>query len=320
MTTLGYFLSCEEFCPKELVRQAVRAEAVGFERLWISDHFHPWNNKQGHSPFVWSVIGALSQACSLPVTTAVTCPIMRIHPAVIAQAAATTAVQLGGRFVLGLGTGEALNEHVTGQHWPPSAIRREMLAEAVHVIRRLFTGKQTSHYGKHFTVENARIYTLPSEPPPIYISGFGPSAARLAGRIGDGYQSIMPSRELLSEFHEAGGAGKPSQAGFKVCHSPTIGEGARIVHRLWPNEQLPGELAQTLPTPAHFEQACNLVSLSAVEEAVPCGSDPKPYIERIRAFVDAGYDEIYIQQIGSEQDRFFDFWESDIAPEFAAAD
>jgi G6PDH family F420-dependent oxidoreductase len=318
MTSLGYFLSCEEFPPNELVRQAVRAEAAGFERLWISDHFHPWIDEQGQSPFVWSVIGALSQACSLPVTTAVTCPIMRIHPAVIAQAAATCATQLNGRFVLGLGTGEALNEHITGEYWPPAVTRREMLEEAVDVIRRLFTGDQISHRGKYFTVDNARIYTLPPQPVPIYISGFGPRSARLAGRIGDGYQTTMPSRELLSEFHQAGGAGKPAQAGFKVCHAPTTEEGVSTAHRLWPTEHLPGELAQILPTPTHFEQASSLVTASAVAETVPCGADPKPYVERIRTFTDAGYDEVYLQQIGPEQDRFFDFWSSEIAPEFAA--
>ena len=317
MTSLGYFLSCEEFSPNELVRQAVRAESAGFQRLWISDHFHPWNDQQGQSPFVWSVIGALSQACSLPVTTAVTCPIMRIHPALVAQAAATSAVQLEGRFVLGLGTGEALNEHISGQHWPPAATRREMLEEAVDVIRRLFTGKQISHRGTYFTVENARLYTLPAEPPPIYISGFGPRSARLAGRIGDGYQGIMPSDELLSEFRNAGGAGKPTQGGFKVCHSETVEKGLATAHRLWPNDQLPGELAQILPTPTHFEQASSMVPQSAMEE-MPCGSEAKPYIDRIRAFIDAGYDEVYVQQIGPEHDRFFEFWESEIAPEFAA--
>ena len=317
MTSLGYFLSCEEFSPNELVRQAARAESAGFQRLWISDHFHPWNDHQGQSPFVWSVIGALSQACSLPVTTAVTCPIMRIHPALVAQAAATSTVQLEGRFVLGLGTGEALNEHISGQHWPPATTRREMLEEAVEVIRRLFTGKQISHRGTYFTVENARLYTLPAEPPPIYISGFGPRSARLAGRIGDGYQGIMPSDELLSEFRNAGGAGKPTQGGFKVCHSETVEEGLATAHRLWPNDQLPGELAQILPTPRHFEQASSMVPQSAMEE-MPCGPDAKPYIDRIRAFIDAGYDEVYVQQIGPEHDRFFEFWESEIAPEFAA--
>lgn len=318
MTTLGYLLTSEEFHPNELIRQAVRAEAAGFQRLWISDHFHPWNEQQGNSPFVWSVIGALSQSCSLPVTTAVTCPIMRIHPAVIAQAAATCAVQLEGRFVLGVGTGEALNEHITGQHWPTTAVRRDMLEEAVVVIRKLFNGKQISHHGRYFTVENARLYTLPSEPVPIYISGYGPRAAELAGRIGDGFQCTMPSAELVAQFREAGGAGKPTQAGFKVCHAPRKEDGLRTAHHMWANEQLPGQLGQILPTPRDFEQASELVPESAVEQSVPCGPDPKPYIDRIREFADAGFDEVYIQQIGPEQDRFFDFWESEIAPEFAA--
>ncbi|BBZ14265.1 TIGR03557 family F420-dependent LLM class oxidoreductase [Mycobacterium branderi] len=318
MTTLGYLLTSEEFHPNELVRQAVRAEAAGFERLWISDHFHPWSEQQGHSPFVWSVIGALSQACSLPVTMAVTCPIMRIHPAVIAQAAATAAAQLDGRFVLGVGTGEALNEHITGQRWPTTAVRRDMLEEAVSVIRKLFSGKEISHHGRYFTVENARLYTLPSQPAPIYISGYGARAAGLAGRIGDGFQCTMPSAELVSQFRQAGGAGKPTQAGFKVCHASTRQDGLRTAHSLWANEQLPGQLGQILPTPRDFEQAASLVPESAVEQAVPCGPDAKAFVDRIREFADAGFDEVYVQQIGPDQDRFFDFWESEIAPELAA--
>lgn len=316
MTTLGYALSCEEFSPAELVRQAVRAEAAGFQRLWISDHFHPWTDRQGQSPFVWSVIGALSQACGLPVTTAVTCPIIRIHPAVVAQAAATCAAQLDGRFVLGVGTGEALNEHITGQHWPPAAVRRDMLAEAVTVIRKLFTGNQVNHHG-YFTVENARLYTLPPKPTPIYISGYGPRSARLAGRIGDGYQCSMPDAELVSEFRDAGGAGKPTQAGIKVCYAARKEDGVHTAHTLWPSEQLPGELGQNLPTPAHFEQAASLVTASAVEQAVPCGPDARPYLDRLAAFTEAGFDEVYVQQIGPDQDDFFDFFEAEIAPEFA---
>ena len=314
MTVVGYALSSEEFHPNELVRQAVRAQAAGFQRLWISDHFHPWTDRQGHSPLVWSVIGALSQACSLPVTTAVSCPIIRMHPVLIAQAAATSAAQLDGRFVLGVGTGEALNEHVTGQRWPSAAVRREMLAEAVSVIRQLFTGDQISSHGRYFTVENARLYTLPATPTPIYVSGYGPHSARLAGRIGDGYQCSMPDAELVSQFRAAGGTGKPTQAGFKVCYAATRGDGVRTAHELWASEQLPGELGQNLPTPAHFEQASTLVSAEMVEHAVPCGPDPAPFVDRIREFADAGFDEIYVQQIGPDQDGFFRFWQAEIAP------
>ncbi|MDG3010796.1 TIGR03557 family F420-dependent LLM class oxidoreductase [Rhodococcus sp. D2-41] len=316
MMVFGYHLACEEYEPKELVRQAVRAEAAGFDRLWISDHFHPWNEQQGQSPFVWSVIGALSQAIDIPVTTAVTCPIMRIHPVILAHAAATSSVLHEGRFVLGLGTGEALNEHVTGCRWPPSAVRREMLEEAVFVIRELLTGRQINFHGKHFTVENARIYTVPEEPTPLYISGFGPHSARLAGRIGDGFQCTTPERELLDEFRDGGGAGKPTQAGFKVCHAPTLDAGVELAHRIWPNEHLPGELAQVLPTPAHFEQACTLVPRSTVAESVPCGPDAKPFVDRIQDYIGAGFDEVYVQQVGPDQDAFFDFWEQQVAPAF----
>src|SRR5690349_14875129 len=174
MTRFGYFLSCEEYGPVELVRQAKLAEQAGFRSLWISDHFHPWNDQQGNSPFVWSVIGALSQATSLPITTAVTCPTIRIHPAIIAQAAATAGVQCQDRFVLGVGSGEALNEHILGDRWPPGDQRVAMLEEAVEVIRKLHTGKRVTHRGEYYTVEDARIYTLPDEPVPIYVSGFGP--------------------------------------------------------------------------------------------------------------------------------------------------
>ncbi|TDP89955.1 TIGR03557 family F420-dependent LLM class oxidoreductase [Labedaea rhizosphaerae] len=319
MVSMGYFLSSEEFGPRELVRQAERAQQAGFERLWISDHYHPWNDEQGQSPFVWSVIGALSQVTDLPVATAVTCPTMRMHPAVVAQAAATAAVQLPGRFVLGVGSGEALNEHILGDAWPATDVRLAMLEEAVEIIRALHRGDEVNHHGEHYTVQNARIYTVPDEPVPIYVSGFGPKAARLAGRIGDGFVSVQPDADMVSAFRDAGGAGLPVQGGFKVCYAPTAEEAARTAHRLWPNEQLPGELAQVLPTPRHFEQASTLVTPEMVADAVPCGPDPQPVVDRIRAFADAGFDHVHIQQIGPDQDGFFEFWAGEVAPRLADA-
>src|SRR3954451_13215537 len=189
---IGYFLSCEENDPRALVKQAKQAQEAGFHALWISDHYHPWNDEQGHSAFVWSVIGALSQATTLPVTTGVTCPTLRIHPAIIAQAAATSAVLHGGRFNLGVGSGEALNEHILGDRWPEADVRLEMLEEAVEVIRTLWQGGQQSPHGRHYTVETARVYALPDEPPPILVSGFGPKAIKLAARIGDGFCTTSP--------------------------------------------------------------------------------------------------------------------------------
>jgi G6PDH family F420-dependent oxidoreductase len=256
MVSIGYFLSSEEFGPKELVRQARLAEQAGFERLWISDHFHPWNGEQGNSPFVWSVIGALSEATSLPVTTAVTCPTVRIHPAVIAQAAATAAIQHNGRLVLGVGSGEALNEHILGDRWPPADVRLEMLEEAIELIRTLLSGKEITHHGRHYTVENARIFTVPEQPVPIYVSGFGPKAIKLAARLGDGYLSVMPDAEMVRAYRDNGGTG-PVHGGFKVCHAPTVEDGVRTAYRLWPNENLPGELAQVLPTPRHSSRRAN---------------------------------------------------------------
>ena len=251
---IGYFLSSEEYTPAELIEQARLAEEAGFEGLWISDHYHPWVDAQGQSPFVWSMIGALSQVTRLPVTTAVTAPTMRIHPAIIAQAVATSAVLHEGRFVLGVGSGEALNEHVVGARWPTADVRLEMLEEAVGVIRELFGGESVDHHGTHYTVEDARIYTRPEEPVPIYVSGFGPKAIEVAARIGDGFVTTKPSADDVQLYRKHGGTG-PVEAGTKVCWAPTREQGVKTAHRLWSNSGLPGELAQVLPTPAHFEQA-----------------------------------------------------------------
>lgn len=313
---IGYFLSSEEFGPRELIAQARMAEDAGFQGLWISDHYHPWNDEQGHSGFVWSTIGALAQATStMKVTTAVTCPTVRIHPAVIAQAAATCAVLLEGRFALGLGSGEALNEHILGDHWPAADERLEMLQEAVQVIRTLWQGGMQSRRGHHYQVENARIYDLPEQTPPILISGFGPKATSLAAKIGDGYRTVQPEKEEVKRFRDAGGNG-PAAGGMKVSWAPDEHQARATAHRLWPNEQLPGELAQILPTPAHFEQASEFVSEDMVAEAVPCGPDLDLHLHAIRRYRDAGFDELYIQQIGPDQERFFQTYANEILPHF----
>ena len=317
MIKVGYFLSCEEFGPAELLRQGRMAEEAGFEALWISDHYHPWVEAQGHSPFVWSVIGGLSQVTQrVPVYTAVTCPTVRIHPAILAQAAATSAVMLGGRFGFGVGSGEALNEHIFGDAWPSTDVRLEMLEEAVEVIRLLWEGGTKDHESRHYTVENARIYTLPEEPPPILVSGFGPKATRLAGRVGDGYMNVAPDEEMLSLFRSSGGGDKPAHGAFKVCYGEDEAECVRTAHHTWPNEGLPGELAQVIPTPAHFEQAVQLVTEEMISDSIPCGPDPEPHREMIRQYERAGYDEVYVQQIGTGHEEFFRFYEREILPEF----
>src|SRR5215216_5318873 len=292
---IGHFLSCEEHAPRDLVLDAKRAQDAGFHALWISDHYHPWNDQQGHSAFVWSVIGALSEATSLPVTTGVTCPSMRLHPAVVAHAAATSGVMLEGRFNLGVGTGEALNEHILGEHWPEADVRLEMLEEAVEVMRALWEGGQRSHRGRHYTVENARLYDLPEQPPPVLVSGFGPKAIRLAAKIGDGFCTTEPDADAIELYRSEGGRG-PVHAGTKVCFMADEDEARRTVHRMWPNESLPGELAQVLPTPSHFEQASQLVTEEMIAESVPCGPDVVRIVATFQEFADAGFDELYVQQ------------------------
>jgi G6PDH family F420-dependent oxidoreductase len=314
MTKIGYFLTCEQFGPKELIDQAKRAEAAGFEALWISDHFHPWNDEQGQSPFVWGVIGALSEATSLPVSTAVTCPTVRTHPAIIAQASATAAVQLDGRFVLGVGSGEALNEHILGDAWPSVGVRQEMLEEAVEVIRLLHRGEEVSFHGKHYEVQEARIYTRPERPVPIYVSGFGPQGAELAGRIGDGYALAMPDADLVKAFRESGGGDKPVQAGTKVSWDKDPDAALKVAHRLWANEALPGQTAQILPRPKDFAALMSLVPADKVAENVACGPDPEKHAAQVRKHLDAGIDEVYVQQIGPDMDGFFATWEREVLP------
>ncbi|MEU4477345.1 TIGR03557 family F420-dependent LLM class oxidoreductase [Micromonospora sp. NPDC023966] len=310
---IGYFLSSEEFTPAELLEQARGAERAGFEALWISDHYHPWVDAQGQSPFVWSTIGALSQVCRLPVTTAVTCPTVRIHPAVIAQAAATSAVLHSGRFVLGVGSGEALNEHIFGDPWPQTDVRLEMLEEAVEVIRALWAGDFVNHHGRHYTVEHARIYTRPDTPPPIYVSGFGPKSIELAGRIGDGYISTMPDADMVRRFRDSGGA-RPCQAGFKAAYADSEDEGARIAYERWPNAGVPGELSQVLPSPRHFEQAAQLVKPEMMKESFVCGRDADAHLEMIDKYAKAGFDEIYVANVGPHWQGLFDLYQREVLP------
>jgi G6PDH family F420-dependent oxidoreductase len=313
---LGYFLSCEEFDPHELVRQARLAEAAGFDRVWISDHYHPWVDAQGESAFVWSMIGAIAAATErLHVTTGVTCPTVRIHPAVIAQAAATSTVLLDCRFSLGVGSGEALNEHILGDKWPEADVRLEMLEEAIEVMRLLWQGGSQSHRGRHYTVENARIYTLPERPPDILVSGFGPKAVELAARVADGYVAVMPEASFVERYRAGGGKGI-IQGGTKVCWGPDEAECVKTVYERWPNEALPGELAQILPTPAHFEQATELVTEDMIAESVPCGPDVEKQIAAFQEFADAGFDELYVQQIGTRHDEFFDVYAKEVLPRF----
>ncbi len=311
---IGYALSCEEHRPNDLVRYAAMAEQAGFSFAGISDHFHPWVDAQGHSPMVWPVIGGIAQATErLRLGTGVTCPTIRIHPAIIAQAAATAADMMPGRFFFGVGSGENLNEHILGDRWPPTDVRHEMLEEAVEVIRLLWQGGTQTHRGKHYTVENARIYTLPDELPPIIVAGAGPQAAELAARIGDGFWGVAPQPELLETYAKAGGTG-PRYGQATVCWAETEEEAKETAHRIWVNAGIKGELAQELPTPTHFEQAGQMVEPDDLAESLPLGPDPERHLESIRQYVDAGYDHVYVHQIGPDQEGFIRFYEREILP------
>jgi G6PDH family F420-dependent oxidoreductase len=317
MAEIGIFFSSEERTAPELVDAAVKAERAGFRSAWISDHFHPWNDEQGQSPFVWSVLGAVAAATeSMRWMTAVTCPTVRTHPGVVAHAAATTATLMPGRFRLGVGSGEALNEHVFGARWPDADVRLEMLAEAVEVIRLLWQGGFKHHHGRHYTLESARLYSLPGQPPEILVSGFGERSIALAAKIGDGYVTVGPDADALQAYRAQGGRG-PLTGGLKVCWGEDRTACLRTVRRLWPNEALTGELAQVLPSPRHFEQATALVTEEHLDGSVPCGPDPQEHIAAIQEYVDAGFDEIYVAHIGPGHDGFVDFYAREVLPHFA---
>ena len=320
MTRFGYALSCEEHPPAALVRYGRRAEEAGFDFAMVSDHFHPWTDRQGNSAFVWAVLGALSQATErIFLGTGVTCPTVRIHPAIVAQAAATTAAMAPGRFWLGVGTGEALNEHVLGDAWPSARVRREMLEEAVAVIRDLWRGEVTHHRGRHYTVDGARIYTLPEEPPPVYVAASGPRATALAARIGDGLVSLVPAAETNERFDSAGGQGKPRIGQVEVCWAEDEEQAVRTAHEWWPQTALGGELTQVLPMPAHFEQAVATVRSEDVAEKVACGPDPGVHARAVQEFVDAGYDHVYVHQVGPGQEQFLSFYAREVLPRLREA-
>lgn len=315
---LGYWLSSEEHAPLDLVRCAQRAEEVGFTSAVISDHFHPWTSRQGQAPFAWTVLGAIAASTTrIRVGTGVTAPIIRMHPAVVAQAAATAACLMPGRFFLGLGSGERLNEHVTGQHWPPPATRAEMLEEAVTVIRRLFDGGMVDFRGEHLTVERAQLFTRPEVAPPVYLAAGGRGGARRAGRIADGLIAAAPDRQLVDAFEAAGGAGRPRVGQVKVCWAASDAEARRIAREWWPIAGLPSSLLTELAEPRHFEAAGALVTESQVADVIACGPDPEVHMAAIGRYAAAGFSEVLVHQVGPDQCGFFEFYEREIIPRMA---
>lgn len=315
MPELGFALSSEDHPPNELVRQAALAERAGFTFCLISDHYHPWVDAQGHSPFVWSTLGGIAHATeTIRVGTGVTCPLIRQHPALVAQAAATVASMMDGRFFLGVGTGENLNEHILGDRWPLPDERLEMLEEAIAVMRLLWQGGEQTHRGKHYTVDHARVYTLPDEPVEVYVAGAQEKAAELAGSVGDGFISTSPDDSVVQAFERTGGNGKRKLGMMHCAYDRDARAGLKRATEEWPNLALRGPLGQELATPSDFEASASMVDESDVAEQTPHGPDPQPYLELIGKYADAGFTHVYVHQIGDNQDEFVEFAAKELMP------
>ena len=316
---IGVKLCSEERSAPELVEDAARAEEAGFDFAAISDHFHPWVGAQGESPFVWGVLGGIAAATErLEIGTAVTCPTVRMHPAVVAHAAATAATMLPGRWFLGVGTGEWLNEHITGSTWPRPDERREMLREAVEVMRLLWAGELVSHRGDHYVVEGAQLYSLPDTPIPLLVAAGGSSSASLAGDIGDGMIGTSPDPGLISTFRERAGDDARAYAEVSVCFDEDADRALKTALERWPNAGLPGALSTELPLPEHFEQAAGLVTTDGLRSSIVVGPQPEPYLDAARTYAEAGYDGVWFHQIGVDQEGFSEFARKELLPELSS--
>jgi coenzyme F420-dependent glucose-6-phosphate dehydrogenase len=314
---LGWWLSSEEHDPRQLVEHAVLAERSGFPTAMISDHLQPWTRSQGHSGAVWSTIGAIAQATSaLEVGTGVTAMVHRSHPINVAHAAATAAILLEGRFFLGVGTGERLNEQPFAQHWPAAAERRDRLAEAVDIIRQLWRDENVNVTGRFWNVENLRLMDRPASAPPILVAVAGLRSAALAGEIGDGIVAVAPDARLVDVFHGSGGRGR-AVAQLHVSLAPTL-EGAReLAWRWWPNGAVPPTVLTELARPQHFEVIAQHAVREAMDETVVCATEGAPVIAAVAHYVASGYDSVYLHQIGPDQQRLADLARAELLPHFA---
>ncbi|MEU9146052.1 LLM class F420-dependent oxidoreductase [Streptomyces sp. NPDC048349] len=309
MVRIGYTMMTEQAGPRELVSHVVGAEQAGFDFSVISDHFFPWLEEQGHAPYAWSVLGAAAQATSrIPLMTYVTCPTFRYHPAVVAQKAATMQILSGGRFRLGLGSGENLNEHVVGAGWPAAEVRLDMLEEAVDIIRRMFDGESVNHHGAHFDVEDAKLWDLPDQPPPIGIAVSGPRSCELAGRSGDLVIGTEPKAELLQQFDAHGGAGKPRVGQLPVCYDPDRDAAVARAHEQFRWALGGWKVNAELPGPDAFDQASSFTRPEDVAKEIPCGDDVDAFVEAVRPYTEAGYTEVALVQIGGDQQQPFLEW------------
>ena len=309
MTLVGYTMMCEQAGPKQLVRDAVLAEEAGFDFAVISDHYFPCLDSQGHSPYAWCVLGAAAQATDhIPLMTYVTCPIRRYHPAVVAQKAATMQLLSDGRFTLGLGAGENLNEHIVGGRWPIAGVRHEMLTEAVEIIRALWAGETVTYRGKHFDVESAKVWDLPEVAPPIGIAVSGPASCRLAGRHGDAMIAVEPRADLGRLFDAAGGSGKPRIGQIALSYDPD--RHAALLRAMDQFRWFTGgwRVNAELPVPASFDQASRTVREDDVANQMPCGPEAAHHAAGAREFEGAGFTHVALVQVGGDTQEQFITW------------
>ena len=319
MTKYGFTVMAEQSTPRQMIDGAVRAEEAGFDFLMVSDHFHPWLESQGQSPFTWTVLGAIAERTStIEIITAVTCPFIRYHPAVIAQAAATVQVISQGRFHLGLGAGERLNEHVVARGWPAVDVRHEMLAESVEVIRLLWSGGNHTYRGKHIELEDARLYTLPDQAADVVIAAGGPRAAELAARIGDGAMFTEPNPELVSRFRAAAGAPRPVYGQLAVCWAADPAQARTTARDRWRFALSGWKVQADLPNAANFEAESARAREEDVAEMVTCGPDPDLFVDAIEKWTDAGFTHVGVVQAGDEQEEFLRFWRDELRPRLRA--
>src|SRR4051794_1443614 len=320
MTAFGYTMMCEQSRPDQLVRDLQGAEQAGFDFSLISDHYAPWLESQGHSGYAWSILGAAAHATQrIGLMTYVTCPILRYHPAVVAQKAATVQILSDGRFRLGLGAGENLNEHVVGKRWPAVGVRHEMLGEALEIIAALLDGESLNHRGTHFDVESAVLWDRHDVRPPIGIAVSGERSCTLAGKKADLMIATEPKAELGEMFDAAGGAGKPRVGQIALCYDPDRDAAIQRAHEQFRWFGLGWKVNADLPAPSSFEAATQFVSPDQVAEQLACGPDVAEHVEKIKPFIEAGFTEIALVQIGGEhQDAFIRWAEAELLPALRA--
>ena len=308
MTTYGYTLMSEQSGPRELVGHAVAAEEAGFDFEVMSDHYFPWLEEMGHSPYAWSVLGAVSQVTErVELMTYVTCPLMRYHPAVVAQKAATVDLLSNGRFTLGLGAGESLNEHVIGQGWPPANVRHEMLAEALAIIGSLFDGGYVNFTGAHYRVDSAKVWDLPQNPVPIAVAVSGEQSVATFAPLADHLIAVEADAELVRGWDAARvGHGSSRKIGqLPVCWGPDRDASIERAHELFRWFGGGWKVNAELPGPAAFAGASQYVTKDDVADSIPCGPDLEGIVKAVRRFEDAGFTDVALVQIGDESKREF---------------